>query len=102
MLPDDLKYFIPEIEEYETTVVEQLYAIALLKHPTEEEKILRYYFTGYLLTCGEEGDIKEVKISNVNIKGSSDNLYWQKYLALLDVLNKKYPLEIKRTKIVVI
>ncbi len=102
MLPDDFKYFVPEIEDYEVTVVEHLYEMAFAKHPLEEQKILRYYFAGYLLTCGEETDIREVKISNLNIKGTKENLYLQKYLALLDVFEKKEPLQTKRTKIVII
>ena len=104
MLPNDLIDFVPEISDYPTSVVETLYQIALEKYPDETDKILRYYYLGFLLTTGEEGDTTEVKISNVSIKGKGEgNYYYSKWLSLLKQLKPSEASKLqKRVKVVIL
>lgn len=88
MSPSELSLFIPELRTFSDEVVDAIYNLANIKYPDDENKLLRYYYFGFLLTSGEESEATEVKISNVSIKDvSGKNYYYEKYKTLLESLS---------------
>ena len=49
-IPEELKKFVPEIEDSDTDITKALYKVAFGLYPDEIEKLLRYYYFGFLLT----------------------------------------------------
>ena len=66
MSPSELSLFIPELKTFSDEVVDAIYNLANIKYPDDENKLLRYYYFGFLLTSGEESEATEV-----NKKGRS-------------------------------
>ena len=89
-LPEELRSFIPEIENYPDEVIQALYEVAYSLYPDEEHKLLRYYFFGFLLTSDDPTFLaSKIEISNTKIEqitGDNGNPYWVMYKRLLGAL----------------
>lgn len=89
-LPEELKKFIPEIEDYPDEVIQALYEVAYNSYPDDKEKLLRYYFFGFLLTSDDPTYLaSKIEISNTKIEqrtGDAGNPYWVLYKRLLSAL----------------
>lgn len=90
VIPEELKIFIPETENYPDEVVQALYEVAYGLYPDEEHKLLRYYFFGFLLTSDDPTYLaSKIEISNTKIEqitGDAGNPYWVLYKRLLSAL----------------
>ena len=90
IIPEELKIFIPETENYPDEVVQALYEVAYGLYPDDKEKLLRYYFFGFLLTSDDPTYLaSKIEISNTKIEqitGDSGNPYWVLYKRLLGAL----------------
>ena len=89
-IPEELKKFIPEIEDYPDEVIQALYEVAYNLYPDDKEKLLRYYFFGFLLTSDDPTYLaSKIEISNTKIEqitGDAGNPYWVLYKRLLSAL----------------
>lgn len=89
-IPEELKIFIPEVENYPDEVIQALYEVAYNLYPDDEQKLLRYYFFGFLLTSDDPTFLaSKIEISNTKIEqitGNDGNPYWIMYKRLLETL----------------
>ena len=86
-IPEELKKFVPEIEDSDTDITKALYKVAFGLYPDEIEKLLRYYYFGFLLT--NDDLVNKIEVSNIKIEktvGKNGNPYWLKYKSLLAAL----------------
>lgn len=90
-MPENLKMFVQEVvdlEEYPEEVSKVLYKVAFDLYPEEKEKLLRYYYFGFLLTNDDSTySASKIEISNTKIEqktGKEGNPYWIKYQSLLE------------------
>ena len=104
VIPEELKIFIPETENYPDEVVQALYEVAYSLYPDEEHKLLRYYFFGFLLTSDDPTYLaSKIEISNTKIEqitGDAGNPYWVLYKRLLSALGLDNDAENETTVVV--
>ncbi len=86
-IPEELKIFVSDLEEYSDEVIKALYEVAFNLYPDESCKIIRYYYFGFLLTSDDfTFTATKMEVSNVKIEkaeGKESNPYWLRYKSLL-------------------
>lgn len=89
----ELLTFVPEIEEASIEELNLIYASVQKAFPSDDEKLYRYYYLGYILTSDVDSlNGQEISISNVQLKENEtiENPYWLKLkrLVALKDMNK--------------
>ena len=70
---EELKKYIPETSDFDVGVVEQCYKVAEETHGSDNEKLLKIYVFGYLITSLDDFDFTKVQVSNIVIEETGGN-----------------------------
>lgn len=104
---EELKTIVPEVKDNPQELVQYIYDRVAVVYGSEEDKYLRFYYVGYILTSDEDASsVAELSISNVSIKGTdtdyrNTNPYYIKLKRLLDIKNLAKNTLNRKTRIVV-